>query len=182
MNSRLKVGDSVLAKQRASALKLPEKDVPVIMIGAGAGVAPFRGFWEDLRKGSQTAPAVLFFGCRHAEKDWLYKDEMSAAVKLGAACGALARMRVGPKRPLAALFPAFSRPDDATEKRYVQDQIREQAGMVKMAVENEGTVFICGSTAMGNASLEALGEAIDGGMPAVEALRKQGRIVAELWG
>jgi sulfite reductase alpha subunit-like flavoprotein len=62
MNTRLKAGDMVLAKQRSSALKLPEKDVPVIMVGAGAGLAPFKGFWEELRKGPQKAHAVLFFG------------------------------------------------------------------------------------------------------------------------
>jgi sulfite reductase alpha subunit-like flavoprotein len=182
MNSRMKVGDMVLCKQRSSALKLPEKDVPVIMVGAGAGLAPFRGFWEELRKGPQKAPAMLFFGCRHPDKDWLYKEEMNGAVKLGAACGALARMQVGPKRPLAGLYTAFSRPDAESEKKYVQDQISKQASMVKQAMENEGSVFICGSTAMGNAVLKALGEIIEGGAADVEALRKQGRIVAEMWG
>jgi len=182
LNSALKVGDMVLAKQRSSALKLPEKDVPVIMVGAGAGLAPFRGFWEELRKGKQAAPAVLFFGCRHPDQDWLFKEEMNSVVKLGAGCGALARMKVGPKRPLAALYPAFSRPDDAQEKKYVQDQIREQASMVKLGIENDGAVFICGSTAMGNAVLKTLGEIVNGGATEVEALRKSGRIVAEMWG
>jgi sulfite reductase alpha subunit-like flavoprotein len=182
MNRRLKVGDMVLAKQRPSALRLPEKDVPIIMVGAGAGLAPFKGFWDDLRKGSQKAPAVLFFGCRHPEKDWLFKDEMNMAVKLNAGCGALARMQVGPKRPLAALYTAFSRPEQAAEKRYVQDRLREQAGTVKTCMENDGIVFICGSTAMGNSVLEALGETIEGGAATVESFRKQGRIVAEFWG
>merc|ERR1711924_101145 len=135
----------------------------------------------ELRKGSQKAPAVLFFGCRHPEKDWLFKDEMNGAVKLGAACGALARMQVGPKRPLTALYTAFSRPDDESQKQYVQDRIREQASMVKAGIENGGTIFICGSTAMGTAVLEVLGETVDGGMPEVEALRKRSRIVAEMW-
>jgi sulfite reductase alpha subunit-like flavoprotein len=182
MNTRLKVGDMVLAKQRPSPLKLPEKDVPVIMVGAGAGLAPFRGFWQELQKGSQKAPALLFFGCRHAEKDWLFRDEMNAAVKLGAGCGALSRMQVGPKRPIAGLYPAFSRPDNAEEKNYVQDQIRQQASMVKTGMDNNGCVYICGSTAMGNAVLEALAEIVDGGMEKVEALRKEHRIVAEMWG
>jgi sulfite reductase alpha subunit-like flavoprotein len=182
MNGRLKIGDMVLAKQRSSPLKPPEKDVPVIMVGAGAGVAPFRGFWEDLRKSSHTSPAMLFFGSRHPEKDWLYKDEMNGAVKLGAACGALARMQVGPKRPLAALYTAFSRPDAESEKRYVQDRIREQASMIKMAIEKDGMVFICGATNMGNAVLEALGETLEGGMATVETMRKEHKIVAEMWG
>lgn len=63
LTSRLKAGAVVLAKQRPSPLHLPEKDIPVIMVGAGAGVAPFRGFWEELKRGPQSAPAALFFGC-----------------------------------------------------------------------------------------------------------------------
>jgi sulfite reductase alpha subunit-like flavoprotein len=181
LSSRLKVGDVVLAKQRPSPLKLPEKDVPVVMVGAGAGVAPFRGFWEELRKGTQNAPAMLFFGCRHADQDWLFKDEMNAAVKLNGGCGALARMKVGPKRPLAGMYPAFSRPDNA-QKKYVQDVLREQASMVKTAVQNDGAIFICGSSAMGTAVLDVLGDTLEGGKDAVEDLRKQGRIVAEMWG
>lgn len=180
--TRLKTGDTVLAKQRHSALHLPEKDVPIIMVGAGAGVAPFRGMWEELRKSNLQAPAALFFGCRNADQDWLYKEEMSAAVKLTAGCGALARMQVGPKRPLAALFTAFSRPD-AGEKRYVQDQIRAQKVSVKHWIDKmNGCVFICGSTGMGNGVLEALAEIVDGGKETVDQLRKDGRIVAEMWG
>merc|ERR1712126_428527 len=84
MTSRLRKGDSVLVRHKPSALRLPEKDVPIIMVAAGAGVAPFRGFWEELRKGPQSAPAALFFGCRHPEQDWIFKEEMSSAVKLAA--------------------------------------------------------------------------------------------------
>jgi len=183
LSTRLKVGDVVAAKQRPSPLQLPGKDVPIVMVGAGAGVAPFRGFWEDLKRGSQTAPAALFFGCRNSEEDWLYKDEMNAAVKLGAGCGALARMQVGPKRPITCLFPAFSRPGEGKEKKYVQDLIRAQSASLKAWIDNMGgSVFICGSSAMGNGVLDALGETLAGGREAVESLRKEGRIVAEMWG
>merc|ERR1719223_729461 len=104
----MKEGTKVLAKQRASPFRLPTKDVPILMVGTGAGVAPFRGFWEELKRGKQTAPVVPFFGCRHPEKDWIYKEEMSAAVKLPGACAALQRVQ-SVKRPLNALFTAFSR-------------------------------------------------------------------------
>lgn len=183
LSTRLKAGDIVAAKQRSSPLQLPGKDVPIIMIGAGAGVAPFRGFWEELKRGSQTKPAALFFGCRNSEEDWLYKEEMNAAVKLGAGCGALARMQVGPKRPITCLFPAFSRPGEGKQKQYVQDLVRAQAASLKAWMDNMGgSVFICGSSAMGTAVLDALGETLAGGREAVEALRKEGRIVAEMWG
>jgi len=184
LTTRLKAGAVVLAKQRPSPLHLPEKDVPVIMIGAGAGVAPFRGFWEELRRGSQTAPTALFFGCRHPEQDWLFKEEMSSAVKLAATgCAALQRMQVGPKRPLTSLFTAFSRPGEGKEGQYVQDQIRAQSMSVKHWIEKmSGIVYICGSTAMGNGVLDALAEALEGGRDTVDAMKKDGRIVVEMWG
>lgn len=183
LTTRLRQGDMVLAKQRPSPLKVPERDVPIIMVGSGAGVAPFRGFWEELRRGPQSSPAALFFGCRHPEKDWLFKDEMSACVKLAATgCAALQRVQVGPKRPLTCLFTAFSRPD-GKEGQYVQDHLRAQSRSVKHWVDNmDGMVFICGSTAMGNGVLEVLGEVLEGGKEKVEELRKSGRIVAEMWG
>lgn len=184
LSTRLNKGDVVLAKQRPSALRLPEKDVPIIMVGSGAGVAPFRGFWEELRRRPQNTPAALFFGCRHPDQDWLFKEEMNAAVKLAATgCAALQRVQVGPKRPLTCLFPAFSRPGEGKDGKYVQDVIRAQKQSVKHWIDNmAGVVYICGSTAMGNGVLEALGEILDGGRDAVETLRKDGRIVAEMWG
>lgn len=182
--TRLKAGDEVLAKQRPSPFHLPDKDVPVVMVGSGAGVAPFRGFWEELKRGSRQAPAALFFGCRHPEEDWLFREEMSGAVSVkNNACGALAKMQVGPKRPLTMLHTAFSRPGDGKESKYVQKAISEQKMSIKHWVEKmNGCVFICGSTAMGNGVLEALAEMLEGGKDAVEQLRKDGRIVAEMWG
>jgi len=187
LTSRLRVGDVVLAKQRPSSLKLPSKDVPIMMIGAGAGVSPFRGFWEELRLGPQEAPATLFFGCRHPEQDWLFKEEMKAAVKVANVhTNPVLRMqaaKASPKRPLACLFTAFSRPETDQKGEYVQDHVRAQANSVKHWVEKmNGCIFICGSTAMGNGVLRSLGDILEGGMPVVEGLRKQGRIVAEMWG
>jgi len=182
ITTRLKAGDKVLAKQRPSNFRLPESDVPIIMVGSGAGVAPFRGFWEELRRGPQAAPAALFFGCRHPDKDWLFKEDMSRAVK-NAGCAALARVQAGPKRPLACLFPAFSRPGDGKESKYVQDQVRAQGVSVKHWMEKmDGVFYICGSTAMGKGVLDALAQVLEGGHETVEALRKKGRVVAELWG
>lgn len=177
----LKKGDVLLAKQRPSPLKLPEADVPVVMVGAGAGVAPFMGFLQEMKRGPKTAPAALFFGCRKSDEDWIYREEMSSSVKLQAsACAALARMQVGPKRPLVMLQTAFSR---EAEGKYVQDQIRASAPSVRHWVDvMNGCVFICGSSAMGNGVLDALAEVLEGGRERVDALRKEGRLVAEMWG
>lgn len=185
LTTRAKAGDTLLVKHRASALHLPQKDVPVVMVGAGAGVAPFRGFWEEIRRSARNSPAALFFGCRHPDKDWLYKTEMNAAVKLAATgCVGLQRLQQNKeKKPLAALFPCFSRPDDAARAQYVQKAVNAQSRSVKHWVEKmDGSVFICGSSAMGMAVLEELAQVLEGGKPTVDALRKEGRIVAEMWG
>lgn len=185
LSTRLRTGDKVLAKQRPSPLTVPDRDVPIIMVGAGAGVAPFRGFWEELRRGPQTSPAALFFGCRHPDQDWLFKEEMGSAVKPAiTGCAALQKVQAaGAKRPLTCLFTAFSRPGNGRDGQYVQDQLRAQARSVKHWMENmKGMLFICGSTAMGNAVLDVLAEVLEGGNEKVEELRKSGQIVAEMWG
>jgi len=185
LTSKVKAGDTVFAKQRPSALHLPEKDVPIIMVGSGAGVAPFRGFWEEIRRGKQQAPAALFFGCRHPEQDWLFKQEMNGAVKAAATgCAALQRVQGNlVKKPLAALYTAFSRPGGDKKGQYVQDQLKAQSRSVKHWMEKmNGVVYICGSSAMGNGTLDVLSEALEGGRETVDALRQEGRIVCEFWG
>ncbi|QRY45572.1 cytochrome P450 [Mycolicibacterium boenickei] len=109
----------------------------VILVGAGTGVAPFRGFIGD-RLAAQAAgepftSALCFFGVRHPDVDYLFRDEFEAAERAG-----VVRMR-----------PAFSRrPED--EIRYVQDRITADAEEVWAMLgdpEMDAHVYICGDGA-----------------------------------
>src|SRR5262249_54449742 len=88
--------------------------IPLIMIGPGTGVAPFRGFLQERaalkEQGKRLGPALLFFGCRHAEQDHLYREEMEAFARQG----------------VATVYTAYSRME-GRPKAYVQDLLREHA-------------------------------------------------------
>ena len=85
--------DSVYLSYRAASFHLPEETtVPIIMVGPGTGIAPFRSFWQHryYQKSYMTSPVPtegdedenglgrmqLYFGCRNTSLDFLYKDEL----------------------------------------------------------------------------------------------------------
>ena len=91
--------------------RLPEDtSAPVIMIGPGTGIAPFRAFLEERKATGQPGDNWLFFGEQRAALDFLYKDELLAMHKDGV---------------LTHLDTAFSR--DQEKKIYVQDRMREKS-------------------------------------------------------
>ena len=159
----LNPGDTVMLTNHASSLRLPRSAAcPIIMIAAGSGIAPMRAFWRELRHlKSQSRQAVLFFGCRHSEKDYLYKTEIQEMINEGV---------------LSEVVEAFSR-QDPNKKVYVQDRLRERKDDIKHWIDNKGYFYLCGSTAMGNAVVDIFSEFTD-----IKALRSEKRFVEELFG
>jgi cytochrome P450 / NADPH-cytochrome P450 reductase len=127
-------GEVVFAfvKDTKSAFRLPaDPSVPVIMIGPGTGLAPFRGFLQEraaLRaKGTPVGPAELFFGCRRPDQDFIYADEL----------------RTFAADDLTRLHVAFSRAE-GQQKQYVQDLIKAEADHLWGLLERGAVVYVCG--------------------------------------
>ncbi len=102
-------------------------ETPMIMIGPGTGIAPFRAFLHERKATGAKGKNWLFFGDQRAATDFLYRDELSAL----AADGTLTR-----------LDTAFSR--DQQEKIYVQTRMLEQAAEFYAWLEAGAHVYVCG--------------------------------------
>ena len=126
---RLEVGGKVrVFIDRNDYFKLPENgDTPIIMVGPGTGIAPFRGFLQDRIERGDTGPNWLFFGNPHFTTDFLYQTEWQKALKKG---------------QLQRLNVAFSR--DQKEKVYVQHKLLEKGQKVFEWLERGAIVYVCG--------------------------------------
>jgi sulfite reductase (NADPH) flavoprotein alpha-component len=108
--------------------RLPaDPTAPIIMIGPGTGIAPFRSFLHERRTLNHTGRNWLFFGERSASTDFLYRDELESMYTDG---------------HLTRLDLAFSRDQD--RKIYVQDRILEQAAELFRWIEDGASVYVCG--------------------------------------
>ncbi|WP_413601145.1 sulfite reductase subunit alpha [Curtobacterium sp. Curtsp57] len=126
---RVAVGDEVgVYLQPNAAFSVPADDAaPLIMVGPGTGIAPFRGFLHERAARSATGRNWLFFGDQHRDTDFVYRDELSALQEQGV----LTRMDL-----------AFSR--DQAEKVYVQTRMREQSRELYAWLEDGATFTVCG--------------------------------------
>ncbi|AFJ01752.1 Sulfite reductase (NADPH) flavoprotein alpha-component [Methylophaga frappieri] len=150
-----------------------DDDLPMIMVGPGTGIAPFRAFLEEREVREAKGPNWLFFGDRNSATDYIYEDEITAMQKNGL---------------LTRLDLAFSR--DQEEKIYVQDRMRENGEELFKWLEQGGYFYICGDAYRMAKDVDvALHDVIaeHGGMSAqaaqeyVTQLKKQKRYVRDVY-
>lgn len=146
--SSLSPGDSCRVFPRESLFKLPASlSTPVIMIGPGSGIAPMRALIQEreYRARSENIPLsdmtnILYFGCKSRRLDFLYEEELTAALD---------------RQALTALRLAFSRETD--DKVYVQHLMRlaDNEKEIARLLDSGAHIFVCGGTEMGAAVAES---------------------------
>lgn len=126
---RLQPGDKVpIYVQHNSHFKLPPNpEMPIIMVGPGTGVAPFRSFIEERDETGAAGKSWLFYGDRRFRTDFLYQTDWQRWLK----SGALTRMDV-----------AFSR--DTAQKVYVQHRMLERSREIYEWLEEGAYFYVCG--------------------------------------
>ncbi len=126
---RLKEGDELrIFIEHNDNFRLPDDSTkPVIMIGPGTGIAPFRAFMQQRDNEEATGKNWLFFGNPHFVEDFLYQVEWQRYVKEGL---------------LTNISLAWSR--DQAQKVYVQDKLREQGEEVWHWIEEGAHIYVCG--------------------------------------
>lgn len=142
LSHRLEEGDEVkVFIEHNNNFKLPQDDnVPVIMIGPGTGIAPFRSFVQERDNRDAEGKNWLFFGDRTFTQDFLYQVEWQKYLKSGV---------------VNQLDVAFSR--DQQEKVYVQHRILEHSAQVWQWLQDGAYIYVCGdATRMAKDVHEAL--------------------------
>ncbi len=152
----------------AKHFRLPENpEVPIIMVGPGTGIAPFRAFLQERRATGAGGGAWLIFGEQHAATDFLYREELKSALQEGT---------------LTRLTTAFSR--DQAEKIYVQHRMKEEGAELFDWLQRGAYFYVCGDAGNMARDVDAALHGIveqHGGMSAgkaveyVDAMKKEKR-------
>ncbi|MFY2988649.1 diflavin oxidoreductase, partial [Achromobacter xylosoxidans] len=152
--------------QEASHFRPPRQgDTPMIMVGPGTGVAPFRAFLQERRARGDRGRNWLFFGERHAASDFYYRDELQALRDDGL---------------LTRLDLAFSR--DQAAKVYVQDRMREHGAQLWAWLQEGAHFYVCGDAAQMARDVDATLRRVvaeHGGMDADAAAAYLARMTAD---
>jgi cytochrome P450/NADPH-cytochrome P450 reductase len=174
-----RAGETIYAtlRETKAGFRLPaDPTVPIIMIGPGTGLAPFRGFLQERAalkaKGAALGPAMLFFGCRHPERDYLYADELKGFAADG----------------ITELHTAFSRGEGP--KTYVQNLIAAEKDRVWALIEQGAIIYVCGDGGKMEPDVKATlvaiyrehsGADVQAGQRWIDDLGARNRYVLDVW-
>jgi cytochrome P450/NADPH-cytochrome P450 reductase len=174
-----RAGETIHAtvRETKAGFRLPDDaSVPIVMVGPGTGLAPFRGFLQERAarkaKGASLGPAMLFFGCRHPDQDYLYADELKAFAASG----------------ITELHTAFSRAQGP--KTYVQNLVAAESERIWSLIEQGAIVYVCGDGGKMEPDVKAAlvaiyrerkGSDADAGLRWIEDLGTKNRYVLDVW-
>ncbi len=174
LTERLSTGEALpVYVAQNTAFRLPDDpDVPVIMIGAGTGIAPFRAFLQQREASGVTGRQWLVFGNRHFHRDFLYQTDWLAHRKAGR---------------LDRISLAFSR--DSDDRPYVQRRLMDEGKEVYRWLDDGARIYVCGGLAMEKAVQASLAEIAqvhaglgdDAAHAFVDELRSQGRYLKDVY-
>ena len=160
--------------QTAKHFRPPEdKDAPMIMVGPGTGIAPFRAFLQERQATGATGKNWLFFGAQRSATDFFYREELGAMQEAGV---------------LTRLDTAFSR--DQAEKVYVQTRMCENAAELWRYLEEGAHFYVCGDAkrmakdvddALHQVIREAGGRSEEGAKEYVAAMKKAKRYQRDVY-
>lgn len=156
------------------SFRLPENEnTPVIFIGAGTGIAPYRAFAQELENREVSSKSWLFFGNQKFKDDFLYQLDWQKFLD---------------KKTITKMNVAFSR--DQKEKIYIQNQLINNASEIYKWIEQGAHIYICGDKdKVGQSALNALSEIItaEGGLNAeqtnkyMKVLRQNRRLLMDTY-
>lgn len=157
----LDVGGEIDAFVRANPGFRPARGTaPVILVGAGTGIGPLAGF---IRHNDGRRPMHLWFGARNPASDFLYEGDLERWLA---------------ERRLTGLHTAFSRTADRSR---VQDRLAADAETVRGLVAHGAQVMVCGGRDMAAGVAEVIGQALGPLGLSVEALKREGRYVEDVY-
>lgn len=175
LGSRAPLGAAVrVYVQKAHGFALPDNAaVPIIMVGPGTGVAPFRSFLQERNAVASPGRAWLFYGHQRQASDYFYAGEFAEFVRAGT---------------LTRLSTAWSR--DGVKKTYVQDKMREDGGELFRWLEDGAHFYICGDakrmakdveTALCEIIVAHGGRSESDALAYIAGLKKSGRYQADVY-
>ena len=167
----------VFTREPTIPFRPADPGVPMIMVGAGTGLAPFRGFLQEraaqAATGTTVAPSLLFFGCR-TEHDRLYADELAGFADAAN----------------VTTYTAFSR-DPGRERRYAQHEMLARADGIWALIEAGAVIYVCGNartlapgvrSALTRIAADKLGLGSAEAEAWLAGLRRGQRYLEDIWG